>query len=598
MHKSTRTVLKGHLKNASRQYKRVVHRFGFALSLWLTSQEFVFDFRCFLKATLSKKNNENGDQTSNTRKVPTSHHMFEENAETVRLPFLKPSDMLKHLLVQEPWLLLGGMHPGAAACEMLATFWRLYRREHPSHVIFSEEFTGQIGLDHTIPIMLHGDGGRTAKKQPLEVYSLIPVLGLDTFQKRMQCRCSSRQTYSGQNLRDPMAQRLNNRNNSYLTHFLLFAFPSKHYKKTPGLLKEMLKEISRDLATCLTHGIASGDSQVWRFAVIGSRGDAEWHSKTGILSRSYQNVGHRNQLQCCHECLAGDALYPFEDFRSTANWQDTVYTTPPWHEEPPFSPLPFEVAGWNSGAAARFFRRDPFHVFRLGIARNFFASCLVSLCLDGHFDAPGDTVNITDRLRRAWGMFSLWLAANKFSVSGVRSFSKEKLHFPNMNSFPFIGCKGSDTIVLLRWLKFVAGLKNQPLMKQAAEHGLEFQAIHGHGMWLKPGCRQGVERSCRMFLDCYARLAAHAFQQRRTLFGMVPKAHAFAHVYHDLHLSRDQEYTLNPAVWDCSMSEDFVGRVARQSRRISYKQVVENTVLAYKVRANLTIQRFKKIRRL
>lgn len=135
-------------------------------------------------------------------------------------------------------------------------------------------------------------------------------------------------------------------------------------------------------------------------------------------------------------------------------------------------------------------------------------------------------------------------------------------------------------------------------MKQAAEHGLEFQAIHGHGMWLKPGCRQGVERSCRMFLDCYARLAAHAFQQRRTLFGMVPKAHAFAHVYHDLHLSRDQEYTLNPAVWDCSMSEDFVGRVARQSRRISYKQVVENTVLAYKVRANLTIQRFKKIRRL
>ena len=33
LHKSTRTVLKGHLKNASRQYKRVVARFGFALKL-------------------------------------------------------------------------------------------------------------------------------------------------------------------------------------------------------------------------------------------------------------------------------------------------------------------------------------------------------------------------------------------------------------------------------------------------------------------------------------------------------------------------------------------------------------------------------------
>lgn len=52
LHKSTRTVLKGHLKNASRQYKRLVVRFGFALKL-----------RC-IEATIWKLNLQANPNTS------------------------------------------------------------------------------------------------------------------------------------------------------------------------------------------------------------------------------------------------------------------------------------------------------------------------------------------------------------------------------------------------------------------------------------------------------------------------------------------------------------------------------------------------------
>lgn len=533
------------------------------------------------------------------RKVPTSHHIFRENAEVVKLPFLKPSDMLQHLLREEPWLLLGGLQPGDQSCEMLTRFWQLYQGEHPTHAVYELEQRQQCDLSHCIPLLLHGDGGRTAKKQPLEVQSLLPVLGLDTLQKAFKCRCENQQSYGlRRSCLHPLVQRLNNRNSSYLTHFLLFAFPSKHYKKTPGLLMEMLRVISEDLADCCLQGLRSKDGQLWRFAVIGTRGDAEWHAKTGILSRSYQNVGHKNALQCCHECLAGDPLHPFENFRKDASWKGTLFASAPWQELPPFAALPFDVAGWQSGGAAKFFRRDSFHVFRLGIGRNFLGSAIISLALDGHFDEPEDTKNLADRLVRAWSFFSLWMTATGNTVNGLRSFSKEKLHFPTMNSFPYVGCKGSDTVVLLKWIRFFAGLKHEELLVTTADHGLAFQTIHGHGLWIRPSCRKAIERSVAGFLAGYAKLAQKALQNRRTLFSMVPKVHAFAHFQHDAEKAKDEPFTMNPGAFDTSTSEDFVGHVARQSRRISYKNIVENTVLAYKVRANLTIQRFKKARRL
>ena len=527
--------------------------------------------------------------------------MHHEGRETVILPYLKPRDVLTTLLTEDPWLLLGGLDPSPQAEELLSAFWTGYRLEHATHKVFQMAQDNVLDLKHTIPLMIHGDGGRTSKKQPFEVMSLIAVLGLDT-KKSLICRCPNPFDFTkNRTFQDLFLQKLNNKNNSYLSHFLLFAFPSKKFKKTPGLLKAMLRVVSDDIASCCTHGIVV-KNQRWNFGVIGLRGDAEWHAKTGVLNRSYQNVGHKNEIPCCHLCDAGSPRIPFEDFTRRASWKVTLGRHVPWNDLPPYSSIPFEP--WDTGASASFFRYDPLHVFRLGIARNFIASCLILLCNEGYYDFPGDSHAVPERLSRCWMSFTLWCEAEKKTPASMRSFSKEKLHYATTTSFPFIGCKGSDTVLLLKYLRWFAGLQIQiaqstevlQLIKLGCHQGLGFQAIHGHRIWLPPHCRHEIYEFAKGFCHTYSRLAFIAMGRRLTLFGLVPKAHSLAHIYFDLERTWQNSVSLNPAIWDTSSSEDFVGRVSKQSRRVGYRNIVGNTILAYRVKLKFVINRFKKQR--
>lgn len=172
---------------------------------------------------------------------------------------------------------------------------------------------------------------------------------------------------------------------------------------------------------------------------------------------------------------------------------------------------------------------------------------------------------------------------------------------PTMGSFPWLGCKGSDSILLLRWLRFLGGLQRVadpasivfPLIVQATDSALAFQAIHRNGIWLKKSCRKGISRSALGFVQNYARLAHNTYQRQLQLYAMVPKIHSMHHFPVELETS-GEHLACNPALFDCSMSEDFIGRVARQSRRVSYVNIVHNTILAYKVKARFVIKRFKK----
>ena len=533
------------------------------------------------------------------RRVATSYHLFEENGVTVKLPYIKPTDMLTFLFATEPWLLLGGLKPGPGAHSMLNKFWELYKTEHGTHQVYQMATENKLRLDQTVPLILHGDAGRTLKKQPLEVVSFRPALGIDTGELALKCSCSNSMSYHGLRKGNPMAQRLNNKNNSYLTHFLSIAFPSKRFKTTPGLLQSILEAMSKDLRIACCDGIAVGNTR-YHVAVLGMAGDMEYHAKTGVLNRSYQNVGHRNFIPCCHECMAGSITYPFGDVSSDPGWKNSLYQTVPWVQPPPFKHIPFD--DWNAGDSARFFKRDPFHIFRLGIARNFIGSVIVLFCLEGVFDLDGAGKSIDLRLSRAWSSFSLWCDKHNVSPAGLRSFSKEKLHMPKMGTFPWCGGKGSDSILLLKWLKFLSGLHGPanpssplfPLVLRACCNGLSFQAIHRHGIWLKSSCRDRIMRCGKGFVQDYARLAKWAYDNRLQLFAMVPKIHAMDHFAVHLALLCFEEYACNPAMFDCSMSEDFIGHLSRQSRRISHTNVVENTILAYKVKARFVLKRFKK----
>ena len=560
------------MSNSARRFKRAVHHFGLLLN------------------------------------IPVSSLVYQESGNTVVMPWLRPTSILTVLLEKHPWLLLGGLPPGDDAKKMASAFWQCYKLSHPSHKGLQHP---EERLQMTVPLALHGDGARTLKKQPLEVVSLEAVWGLNScdFEDQGDCGCKGPHSkvrvvsHSG----NPAVQKVNSKFHSYLTKFLIFAFASKKYDKLPGLLKELLQQTSADLAQACEQGVVV-KGQRFFFAVLGCKGDLEYHAKTGLLTRSYQNVGTVNAIPCCHLCEAGSANLFYEDMSPKAPWISTRFTSFPWSETPPFAPIPFEDWHADGGRAPLFFRHDPFHVFRLGIARNFIGSCLVLLASMGKFDDPDlPTKDIQKRLGLAWDHFRLWYESHGARPSGIKSFSKDKLHFPTKNSFPWVGCKGSDSVLLLRWLSFWLCLLMkeeslpehkylEQLMLRGAQAGLRFTVnIHRHSMWLVPSCVLQIVRSARGFCANYARLAQHCLTQGLVLFSMVPKIHAMLHFIADLQECLDKKigYTLNISTFDCSMNEDFVGRIARQSRRISTKNAEDALIRVYLCKLKACIRKHK-----
>lgn len=119
-------------------------------------------------------------------------------------------------------------------------------------------------------------------------------------------------------------------------------------------------------------GLDGVDGNRWFPALIGFRLDMEWMTKVGTLDRSYQNVGTRNAIPCCHECDAGAEGVHFEDVNTTARWISTCWNTVPWSSSPPWHSVAFDTQ-----APAKFLRRDAFHIFRMGIGRNFLGSSVL-----------------------------------------------------------------------------------------------------------------------------------------------------------------------------------------------------------------------------
>ena len=60
-------------------------------------------------------------------------------------------------------------------------------------------------------------------------------------------------------------------------------------------------------------GVVVGN-ETFHFALIGVKGDAEWHVEAGNFLRSYLTVGHVNNKLMCGECLADDNFGDVSDY--------------------------------------------------------------------------------------------------------------------------------------------------------------------------------------------------------------------------------------------------------------------------------------------
>ena len=82
---------------------------------------------------------------------------------------------------------------------------------------------------------------------------------------------------------------------------------------------------------------------------------------------------------------------------------------------------------------------------------------------------------MADCLARAFANLKLWCMANSLQVFSIRGFTVANMH-ANRNAFPWLGCKGADSIVILKWLLFYANLElqQQGVSKRPASPPLDF----------------------------------------------------------------------------------------------------------------------------
>ena len=125
-------------------------------------------------------------------------------------------------------------------------------------------------------------------------------------------------------------------------------------------------------------------------------------------------------------------------------------------------------------------------------------------------------------------------------------------------------------------------LSGDSLMKLALEAcqkiNRAMRIMYRSDVWLNRNGAQEVSTLGLEFMECYKNLATQAYAAGRALFPHMPKGHSMDHIFFqlkiDLDLQESAQHFLNPLCHSVQISEDFVGRTSRISRRTAPLQVI------------------------
>ena len=264
--------------------------------------------------------------------------------------------------------------------------------------------------------------------------------------------------------------------NTYLSRFLTWVLPRSVVDENPKILDEMLEHFAHEMHDAFHNGIEVSSGENILLAHIGQKADYEWQAKSSNSLRNFNHLGVDKMM--CMECWAGKAGHEFEDTSDTAKWIETVYRDRPWSAA---NPEPQSIIPSYMSAPERKYWKDIFHTSKHGLFRYLTASDVILLGLLGYFpDCNGTGNSIEAMLDRAFASWKLYAVAHGMSIN-MRGFTRKSLHFPKNISFPMHGCKGSDTMLLLRWLEWLATLHlKQPLH---ASHARLLEGIKLHACW-------------------------------------------------------------------------------------------------------------------
>ena len=572
-------------------------------------------------------------------RVPISHLEVPGTAteEALSIPFLRIPDYLRLLLAKYEQVLLGGLPVGPESEQLCTTFWQRFRCYQPDHEIFTKRTEEE--RRKCVPIMLHGDKGRTLQKSPIFVMSLETPWGLPPHLLQ-RCsfdnKCSERKQFRDGRLSftceqqaresrkrghedmskctmgaprerldhesDPTGchQRHSSKGHSYLSRFLIAAVTSKTYKKNERALPSLLKEVAAELRDLFENGLETSSSKLF-FVFIAVKGDAEFHWDAAQFNRSYYNTGVVNDLPMCPLCLAGAPDYSFTDVADQPNWATTLGKSDPWDFLPPLNEAPYAC-----GFPASLYKFDPFHVLKFGVFRDCVGSCIVRLASLRYFDYDdGDSKGIQARLTRAFSLYKMWCLASAKNPT-LKSFSKANFNYEKKRSFAWVNGKGSEITLLMMFLDFfLQQALAKPLkqdgdklllnvMLQTIRGGLNYVGImHAHGLWLPRCCGETQINAGFAFLRGYAWLADYCTQRGLSGFRLRPKLHYFHHLLYESQeqLKSGSGFLLSSVMWLCESNEDFIGRLSRVSRRVSARTAGLRTTQRYLVKVRALLER-------
>jgi len=502
---------------------------------------------------------------------------------TFEYPCLHPRDLLFAFAnAGSTHRIFGVEGPLETVEKSLADFWRRFRLANPTHDLSQLGETDQ-NWSRLLPFYLHGDGGRTYKKDPILVLSMYSALGRGTAKRPASTqlgRHAKRKHDDDSSAEEGIECGVNLLGHSYTHRFLYTAMKAEFYKKKNHRFETLIDFWGQHLTDLYTSGLEL-NGHTWKVAILGLTGDAPFLRETGFHNRSFSNVkkSHSSKSLCkgvCWLCAAGISNGPpFEDVRVTdAQWLETIG---------PNNPLPWDRPGpllaylpVDQEDLASFYRPDLFHILHAGVGKDFAASCIIYFCAktfkSSRIGLALDHVNL---------LFRNFLATEKERVN-FSNITFELLGYESSRTYPMgHWSKNLDTAVMIKFVEHVAANNLDPgdpvmqLIVQGSSAINHFmRVLLSAPYWLCESEAWQAIFAGQEFLSAFAGLAQACYHQKLCLFKLKPKLHMFAHiVFRMLQQFRcDTGCTTNPVAEATFMSEDFVGHVSRLSRRVNARR--------------------------
>eukprot|EP00438_Fugacium_kawagutii_P002945 Skav220649 [mRNA] locus=scaffold2038:214513:216366:+ [translate_table: standard] len=523
------------------------------------------------------------------------------------VPYLSLHTWFPFLLKSYSCLLLGGFqrqHWNAKL--LLTTFWENFQGCFPTHEFFNIREPDEYA--RSVPFYLHIDEGTGLKKNAVLILSFQCIFGRESAD-----RFAEYQGIPDQKERMTRAQWHNSRGSTFLTRFLVSALPKKVYGgKLKDVYYQFLDVVAKECRDLFTEGIVI-ENEIWYPICLGVKGDQPALIKSGKMKRSFMNLG--KDKGCCWECLAGNVGLPFEQVSTKPSWECTIGVSDPWLPED--KPSLLQIPGYGINAHS-FWRRDPFHAFKQTLGGHFTASLIILFTVDfGLWKADGLSKDVGEMLDRAFLDFRYWVRHEWRGkvVNHVVAFTRALLHFSDNNSFPFWRIKGSDIMLILRWLHHVilhgvylegqvtrsevCFINNPPEPWQAEWFDVAlkgcvastrfFHTMHCEGVWLDQATAKNMASDCFKLCASFQKLAVLCHEKRMARFHLEPCLHNMMHFF--VELDRVEGTCLSPALANCEMCEDFIGKIARISRHVHAKSCTRRVIDRYLIRCQLEFEK-------